>query len=182
MKLLLEEGEGWTTLDAANALHYVAAYCDSKITTELWDLDCADVNLRNARGYTVLHIATMRRELTTIVALLTKGARPLDLTSDEQTTLHISRRMTRVVNYYRRTEQGKESPKDRLCIEILEHVESMNALWPMYPFLLQVETKQPVRDAIAELEHEKEHGTGVVHAVEVVVDTIQSVKDKVVNE
>eukprot|EP01018_Ginkgo_biloba_P031448 Gb_18895 [translate_table: standard] len=128
VKLLLEEGEGRTTLDAANALHYAAAYCDPKITTELLDLDCADVNLRNARGYTVLHIAAMRREPTTIVALLTKGARPLDLTSDERTALQISRRLTRAVDYYRRTERGKESPKDRLCIEILEQAESRNPL------------------------------------------------------
>lgn len=136
VKLLLQEGEGKITLDDAYALHYAAAYCDPKITSELLDLGCADVNLKNQRGYTVLHIAAMRREPATIVALLTKGANPSELTFDERTALQIAKRLTRAIDYCRTTDEGKESPKDRLCIEILERAESRNPLRAEVPFSL----------------------------------------------
>lgn len=128
VKLLLQEGEGKITLDDAYALHYAAAYCDPKITSELLEIGCADVNLKNPRGYTVLHIAAMRREPGTIVTLLTKGAQPSELTCDERTALQIAKRLTRAIDCYRTTDEGKESPKDRLCIEILERAESRNPL------------------------------------------------------
>jgi len=134
--LLLQEGEGKITLDDAYALHYAAAYCDPKITSELLELGCADVNLKNPRGYTVLHIAAMRREPATIVALLTKGANPSELTFDERTALQIAKRLTRAIDYCRTTDEGKESPKDRLCIEILERAESRNPLRAEVPFSL----------------------------------------------
>lgn len=136
VKLLLHEGEGKIILDDAYALHYAAAYCDPKITSELLELGCADVNLKNTRGYTVLHIAAMRREPATIVALLTKGAHPSELTFDERTALQISRRLTRAIDYCRTTDEGKESPKDRLCIEILERAESRNPLRAEVPLSL----------------------------------------------
>lgn len=126
VRMLLKEGH--TTLDDAYALHYAMAYCDAKTTTELLDLGLADVNLRNGRGYTVLHVAAMRKEPNIIVSLLTKGARPLDLTLDGRKALQISKRLTRAVDYRKSTEEGKSSPKDRLCIEVLEQAESREPL------------------------------------------------------
>ncbi|RRT60786.1 hypothetical protein B296_00002920 [Ensete ventricosum] len=121
VRMLLKEGN--TTLDDACALHYAVAYCDSKITTELLDLALADVNHRDLRGYTVLHIAAMRKEPKIIVSLLTKGARPSDLTVDGRKALQISKRLTNSLEYLRSTEEGEASPKSRLCIEILEQAE-----------------------------------------------------------
>ncbi|ONK80962.1 uncharacterized protein A4U43_C01F23750 [Asparagus officinalis] len=126
VRMLLKEGH--TSLDDACALHYAVAHCDSKITTELLDLGLADVNHRNLRGYTVLHIAAMRKEPKIIVSLLTKGARPSDLTLDGRKALQIAKRVTKSVDFYKSTEEGKSSPKDRLCIEILEQAERRDPL------------------------------------------------------
>jgi regulatory protein NPR1 len=119
VRMLLKEGK--TNLDDAYALHYAVEHCDSKITTELLDLALADVNHRNPRGYTVLHIAAMRMEPKIIVSLLTKGARPSDLTFDHRKAVQISKRLTKHGDWP--TEDGKPSSKDRLCIEILEQAE-----------------------------------------------------------
>ncbi|WVZ72672.1 hypothetical protein U9M48_021092 [Paspalum notatum var. saurae] len=122
VRMLLREGK--TNLDDSYALHYAVEHCDSKITTELLDLALADVNHRNPRGYTVLHIAAMRREPKIIVSLLTKGARPSDLTFDDhRKAVQISKRLTKHGDYFGPTEDGKPSPKDKLCIEILEQAE-----------------------------------------------------------
>ncbi|CAL4965807.1 unnamed protein product [Urochloa decumbens] len=121
VRMLLKEGK--TNLDDAYALHYAVEHCDSKITTELLDLALADINHRNPRGYTVLHIAAMRMEPKIIVSLLTKGARPSDLTFDHRKALQICKRLTKHGDYFGPTEDGKPSPKDRLCIEILEQAE-----------------------------------------------------------
>ncbi|KAL6282862.1 hypothetical protein ACE6H2_013791 [Prunus campanulata] len=118
VKLLLSESA--ITLDEANALHYAAAYCDPKVVTEVLGLGLADVNLRNSRGYTVLHIAVMRKEPSIIVLLLTKGARASELTSDGQSAVSICRRLTRPKDYHSKTEQGQEANKDRICIDVLE--------------------------------------------------------------
>lgn len=126
VRMLLKEEH--TNLDEAFALHYAVAYCDSKTTTELLDISIADINCRNLRGYTVLHVAAMRKEPNIIVSLLTKGARPSDLTSDGRNALQISKRLTRAFDYYRSTEEGKATPKDRLCIEILEQAERRDPL------------------------------------------------------
>lgn len=126
VRMLLKEGH--TSLDDACALHYAVAYCDSKIITELLDLGLADINHRNPRGYTVLHIAAMRKEPKIIVSLLTKGARPSDLTRDGRKALQIAKRLTKSVDYYKSTEEGKASPKERLCIEILEQAERRDPL------------------------------------------------------
>ncbi|KAF8705716.1 hypothetical protein HU200_030912 [Digitaria exilis] len=119
VRMLLKEGK--TNLDDAYALHYAVEHCDSKITTELLDLALADVNHRNPRGYTVLHIAAMRMEPKIIVSLLTKGARPSDVTFDNRKAVQISKRLTKHGDY--QIEDGKASPKDRLCIEILDQAE-----------------------------------------------------------
>ncbi|KHN35859.1 Regulatory protein NPR1 [Glycine soja] len=126
VRLLLKEGH--TTLDDAYALHYAVAYCDVKTTTELLDLGLADVNHKNYRGYSVLHVAAMRKEPKIIVSLLTKGAQPSDLTLDGRKALQISKRLTKAVDYYKSTEEGKVSCSDRLCIEILEQAERREPL------------------------------------------------------
>lgn len=126
VKLLLSESS--VTLDDAYALHYAAAYCDSKVVAEVLDMELADVNLKNNRGYTPLHIAAMRREPAIIVSLLTKGASASETTADGQSAVSICRRLTRAKDYYAKTEQGQESNKDRLCIDILEREIRRNPL------------------------------------------------------
>lgn len=126
LRMLLKEAP--ITLDDAYALHYAVAYCDSKVTAELLDIGVADVNHKNPRGYTVLHLAAMRRDPKIIVSLLTKGARPSERTSDGRNALQISKRLTKSVDYYKSTEEGMASPKDRLCIEILEQAERRDPL------------------------------------------------------
>ncbi|KAJ4825320.1 Nitrogen permease reactivator protein [Turnera subulata] len=126
VKLLLTESN--ITLDDASALHYAAAYCDLKVVSEVLSLGLADVNLRNSRGYTVLHIAAMRREPSVIVKLLAKGACALDLTSDGQSAVSICRRLTRPKDYHAKTEQGQEANKDRLCIDLLEREMRRNPM------------------------------------------------------
>lgn len=126
VRMLLDEGH--TSLDDAHALHYAVAYCDPKTTTELLDLGLADVNFRNLRGYTVLHVAAMRKDPKLIVSLLTKGARPSDLTLDNRKALQIAKQLMRAVDYNNPTEEGKAAPKDRLCIEVLEQAERRDPL------------------------------------------------------
>ncbi|CAJ2638043.1 unnamed protein product [Trifolium pratense] len=126
VRLLLKEGH--TTLDEAHALHYAVAYCDVKTTTELLDLGLADVNHKNNRGYSVLHVAATRKEPKIMVSLLTKGAQPSELTLDGRKALQISKRCTKAVNYYKFTEDGNISSNDRLCIEILEQAERREPL------------------------------------------------------
>uniref|UniRef100_A0A1D1XRL7 Regulatory protein NPR3 n=1 Tax=Anthurium amnicola TaxID=1678845 RepID=A0A1D1XRL7_9ARAE len=118
VKMLLEESE--ITLDDANALHYVVAYCDSKVVKEALALGLANVNLKNKRGYTPLHLAAMRREPAIIISLLDKGASASDITADGQTAVSICRRLTRAKDYYSKTQHCQESNKDRLCIDVLE--------------------------------------------------------------
>lgn len=118
MKLLLSESD--VTLDEANALHYAAAYCDPKSLSEVLNLGMADVNLRKSRGYTVLHVAAMRKDPSVIMSLLNKGARAFDLTLDGRTAANICQRLTRPKDYHAKTEKGQETNKDRLCIDILE--------------------------------------------------------------
>ncbi|KAL5220536.1 hypothetical protein ABZP36_025249 [Zizania latifolia] len=126
VKLLLNESE--ITLDDANALHYAATYCDSKVVSELLDLGLANLNLKNARGYTPLHLAAMRREPAIIMCLLNKGAAVSQLTADGQSAISICRRLTRAKDYNTKMEQGQESNKDRLCIDILEREMIRNPL------------------------------------------------------
>lgn len=126
VRMLLKEGH--TNLDDAYALHYAVAYCDPKTTMDLLDLAIADVSRRNSRGYTVLHVAATRKEPKIIVSLLTKGAQPSDLTPDGRKALQIAERLTRAIDYHKSTEEGKATPKDRLCIEILEQAERRDLL------------------------------------------------------
>nr|AIM54370.1 nonexpressor of pathogenesis-related protein 1 [Gladiolus hybrid cultivar] len=126
VKLLLKESD--VTLDDATALHYAAAYCDSKVVAEVLELDLANVNLKNERGYTPLHVAAMRREPAVIVSLLDKGASASEATSDGQDAVSICRRLTRAKDYYAKTMQCQESNKDRICIDILEREMRRNPM------------------------------------------------------
>jgi len=118
VKLLLSESN--ITLDTAYALHYAAAYCDPKVVSEVLGLGLADVNLLNARGYTVLHVAATRKEPQIIVSLLNEGAHASDMTLDGRSAVSICRRQTRPKDYHAKKEQGKETNKDRICIDVLE--------------------------------------------------------------
>ncbi|KAD3640404.1 hypothetical protein E3N88_29627 [Mikania micrantha] len=118
VKLLLNEAN--VTLDEANGLHYAVSYCDPKVVKEVLSLNIADVNHRNARGYTVLHVAAMRKEPSIIVALLNKQVSVLDVTHDGRSAIGICKRLTRPKDYNAKTEHGEEANKDRICIDLLE--------------------------------------------------------------
>lgn len=126
LKLLLNESS--VTLDDACALHYACAYSDSKVIQEVLSLGLADILLRNSRGYTVLHVAARRKDPSILVALLNKGACASDTTPDGQTALAICQRLTRRKDYHEKTVQGKESNKDRLCVDVLEREMRRNSL------------------------------------------------------
>ncbi|XP_024015853.1 regulatory protein NPR1 isoform X2 [Eutrema salsugineum] len=121
VKMLLKEGH--TNLDDAYALHFAVAYCDVKTATDLLDLELADVNCRNPRGYTVLHVAAMRKEPKLIASLLTKGANASDTSLEGRTALLIAKQVTMAAEYNNVTERCKPSLKGRLCVEILEQAD-----------------------------------------------------------
>lgn len=118
VKMLLTEGH--TNLDDAYALHFAVAYCDVKTATDLLDLDLADVNHRNPKGYTVLHVAAMRKEPQLILSLLEKGASASEITSEGRTALSIAKRATMAIEYNSVPERCKHSLKGRVCVELLE--------------------------------------------------------------
>ncbi|KAH9770547.1 Regulatory protein NPR1 [Citrus sinensis] len=126
LKLLLDESN--VTLDDAYALHYAAAYCNPKVFKEVLNMGLADLNLKNARGHTVLHVAARRKEPAVLVTLLSKGACASETTSDGQTAVAICRRMTRRKDYIEATKQGQETNKDRLCIDVLEREMRRNSM------------------------------------------------------
>lgn len=126
VKLILSESR--ITLDEACALHYVVSYCDQEVAKMVLDLNLADVNLRNSRGYTVLHVAAMRKEPSIIVSLLSKGASALDITVDGQSAVSICRRLTRPKDYHAKMEHGQETNKDRICIDVLEREIKRNPM------------------------------------------------------
>lgn len=126
VKLLLEESN--ISLDTACALHYAVAYCNPKIVNEVLNLGNADVNLRNSRGYTVLHLAARRKDPSIVVGLLNNGATVSDTTGDGQTAITICRRLTRPKDFHEATKQGQETNMDRLCIDVLEREMRRNPL------------------------------------------------------
>lgn len=126
VKMLLTEGH--TSLDDAYALHYAVAHSDVKTASDLIDLELADVDHRNPRGYTALHVAAMRNEPKLMVYLLTKGANASETTFDGRTALVIAKRRTKASEYNASTEQGKPSLKGGLCIEVLEHARKLGRL------------------------------------------------------
>lgn len=126
VKLILTESN--MTLNEAYALHYAVAYCNQGVAKQILDLNLADVNLRNARGYTVLHVAAMRREPSIIVSLLSKGAVVAELTADGQSAVSICRRLTRPKDYNVKIERGQERNKDWMCIDVLEREIKRNPM------------------------------------------------------
>ncbi|KAI3491987.1 hypothetical protein L1887_43624 [Cichorium endivia] len=126
VKLILSEAN--ITLDEAHALHYAVAYCTQEVAKQILDLNQADVNLRNARGYTVLHVAAMRKEPSIIVSLLSKGAVADAVTADGQSAVSICRRLTRPKDYNVKFEQGQEKNKDWMCIDVLEREIKRNPI------------------------------------------------------
>jgi regulatory protein NPR1 len=121
VQMLLKEEK--TDLDSTYALHYAAMYCDPKIMADLLRLKIADTNLRNQRGFTVLHVAALRREPQTIGALLAQGAHLHDVTPDGRTALQICRRLGKKSD----GDVDDEYHKDHLSIEILEQAERKGA-------------------------------------------------------
>ncbi|KAL9419912.1 hypothetical protein AB3S75_037638 [Citrus x aurantiifolia] len=88
----------------------------------------AGLNLKDARGHTVLHVAARRNEPEVMVTLLSKGACASETTSDGQTAVAICRRMTRRKDYVEATKQGQGTNKDRLCIDVLEREMRRNSM------------------------------------------------------
>ncbi|CAM6007436.1 unnamed protein product [Sphagnum balticum] len=118
VQMLLKEER--TTLNYTYGLHYAAMYCDPKIMVDLLKLEIADTNMRNERGFTVLHVAALRREPQMIGALLARGANLQDVTPDGRTALQICRRLGKKTVAQ---DVDDECQKDHLCIEILEQAE-----------------------------------------------------------
>lgn len=126
VELLLKESD--ISLDTACALHYAAAYCNPKIVSEVLNLRNSDVNLRNSRGYTVLHVAARRKDPEIVVWLLDKGATVSDATGDGQTALTICRRLTRPKDFNETKKHGQETNTDKLCIDVLEREMRRNPM------------------------------------------------------
>ncbi|KAL3646163.1 hypothetical protein CASFOL_011343 [Castilleja foliolosa] len=126
VKLLLDESN--ITLDGAFALHYAAAYCNPKTVNEVLNLGNVDLNLRNLRGHSVLHVAARRKDPSVVVGLLNNGACVSDPTSDGQTALTICRRLTRPKDFNESTKHGQETNTDRLCVDVLEREMRRNPL------------------------------------------------------
>ncbi|KAG2261964.1 hypothetical protein Bca52824_069043 [Brassica carinata] len=126
VKLLLTESD--ITLDEANGLHYSVVYSDPKVVAEILTLDMGDVNHRNSRGYTVLHLAAMRKEPSIIISLLKKGANASSFTCDGRSAVNICRRLTTPKDYHTKTAKGRESSKARLCIDLLEREVRRNPM------------------------------------------------------
>ncbi|KAL3615328.1 hypothetical protein CASFOL_040989 [Castilleja foliolosa] len=118
VKLLLDESK--MSLDDTFTLHYSAAFCCPKTFDEVCSLGNANLNIRNPRGYTVLHIAARKKDPSIVLRVLEHGACVFDLTRDGRTALTIRRRMTRPKDFNEAIKHGKETNMDRLCIEVLE--------------------------------------------------------------
>ncbi|KAK8669092.1 hypothetical protein V6N13_106533 [Hibiscus sabdariffa] len=92
--------EGYTNLDESYALHYTVAYCDAKTTTEMLNLGLDNVNHRNFGG----------------IQCYTKA-------------IQILKQLTRAVDYYKSTKEGKASPKEQLSIQICEQAKRGDPLY-----------------------------------------------------
>lgn len=124
--LLLEEGN--VTLDQVHALHYAVLYCNPHTVRDMIELGLADLNIRDERGFTVLHVASMRRDFYILVTLLSNGAHPLETTPDGRTSLQLCRRSLRRPSTF--------SKKDCLCVRLLyqagreDLIEGASAIFP----------------------------------------------------
>ncbi|CAA0837072.1 Regulatory protein NPR3 [Striga hermonthica] len=127
VKLLLDESN--LTLDETYALHYAAAFCSPKVFDEVRSLGKANLNIRNARGYTVLHIAAKQRDPSIALRVLEHGGCPMVRTWDGRTAAAMRRRITRPKDFYSATGPGKKTNTDRLCIEVLEREMRGGSPW-----------------------------------------------------
>ncbi|PKU73760.1 Regulatory protein NPR4 [Dendrobium catenatum] len=93
-------GAGWLGCQSV-----FSTYCDSKVIEKKLDMRLAYVNLKNDKGYTPLHISSMRREPAVIVSLLTKGASTSETTGDGQCAVSICRRLIQTKDYHAKIEQ-----------------------------------------------------------------------------
>ncbi|KAH7686473.1 Myotrophin and similar proteins protein [Dioscorea alata] len=150
IEMLLAEKH--TSMDDACALHYAVSYCHEKIVTTILDRGMADVNRRNARGYTVLHCAAIRKEPVIIISVLAKGARPSEVTPDGRTAVQILRRLTKYVDYKRPSDEVEAFTDDHLCIDMLEEAERKDPLL-REPFLSHPVAGEDLRDALLYLEN-----------------------------
>ncbi|CDY39410.1 BnaAnng05410D [Brassica napus] len=98
-------------------------------------LDSDDVELvkllltENSRGYTVLHLAAMRKEPSIIISLLKRGANASGFTCDGRSAVNICRRLTTPKDYHTKTAaKGREASKARLCIDLLEREVRRNPM------------------------------------------------------
>ncbi|KAH7686475.1 NPR1/NIM1-like C-terminal protein [Dioscorea alata] len=121
VKLLLDERR--TSLDDSCALHYAVSHCHPKIVKRILDLELANINHKNSRGYTVLHCAAIRKEPEIIMSVLNKGARSSETTPDGRKALQIFKRLTKYVDYKRPGDEVKSLTRDQLCIRLLEQAE-----------------------------------------------------------
>ncbi|KAH7437069.1 hypothetical protein KP509_05G055000 [Ceratopteris richardii] len=123
VQLLLKEGK--VTLDGANALHYAVAYCDTHLVNAVLQLGLSDLNARNNRGFTVLHVAAMRLDPSIVLRLLFSGANHLETTPDGRTALQLSSRLIRRLNNDSSIEI-ESLQKGRICVEILYQAGTNN--------------------------------------------------------
>ena len=124
VRLLLREGE--VSIDEAYGLHYAVAYCATNTVLELLDIGIANPNLRNDCGFTVLHVAAIRREPSILACLLIKGANPMERTPSSQTALQLCARSIQRSDHPNHKDCGEELQKDRLSIEILDQAGREN--------------------------------------------------------
>lgn len=123
VRLLLNEGR--VSLDSAYALHYAAAYCDPRTVNDILELGLADINARNNRGFSVLHVASMRQDPSILVSLLYKGSNVLETTPDGRTSLQLcSRLMRRFGNDI--NAGAADLQKENVCLEILSKAGMKN--------------------------------------------------------
>lgn len=121
LHLLLKEGS--VDLNQAYALHYAISYCDPHTVKDIMDLGLADVNFRNNRGFTALHVASMRQDPSILVTILSKGANPVDSTPDGRTARQLCSRLIRKTKNRFNSRAGNLE-NNRLCMEILYQAET----------------------------------------------------------
>ena len=124
VRLLLREGD--VSIDEAYGLHYAVAYCAANTVLELLEIGIANPNLRNDCGFTVLHVAAIRREPSILACLLIKGANPMERTPNSQTARQLCARSIQRSDHPNHIDCGEELQKDRLSIEILDQAGREN--------------------------------------------------------
>ncbi|MCO5580493.1 hypothetical protein L7F22_034361 [Adiantum nelumboides] len=120
VRLLLKEGH--VSLDQAHALHYAVSYCNPRTVKDVVELGLADVNLKNDRGFTPLHVASVRCDPSILVTLLARGASPLERTPDGRTAYQISSRIMKKKDSF--SNKSVSAQRDQLSVNILYQAET----------------------------------------------------------